>query len=184
LSGIFSTLRHSYELDALRREIAGDFDREPDKAIALIGEMPSMKHGGGPLHVEETEREDTMPLHHSMSNPGNMFWKIVDRATGKANHDIDWVFKSGPRVKIRIENPTNSDYAMQHPVHFHGQRFLVLRRDGRINDNLVWKDTVLVKTGETVDILLDTSNPGYWMAHCHIAEHVEGGMMFNFLVKG
>ena len=26
--------------------------------------------------------------------------------------------------------------------------------------NLVWKDTVLVRTGETVDIVLDVSNPG------------------------
>ena len=32
------------------------------------------------------------------------------------------------------------------------------------------------------DILLDVSNPGIWMAHCHIAEHHEGGMMFSFEV--
>jgi FtsP/CotA-like multicopper oxidase with cupredoxin domain len=52
------------------------------------------------------------------------------------------------------------------------------------NDNLAWKDTELVRAGETVDILLDCTNPGLWMAHCHIAEHIEGGMMFNFLVNG
>jgi hypothetical protein len=49
-------------------------------------------------------------------------------------------------------------------------------------ENLVWKDTVLVRTGETVDILLDVTNPGRWMAHCHIAEHHESGMMFSFVV--
>jgi FtsP/CotA-like multicopper oxidase with cupredoxin domain len=27
------------------------------------------------------------------------------------------------------------------------------------------------------------SNPGIWMIHCHIAEHLEGGMMFSFEVK-
>ena len=43
-------------------------------------------------------------------------------------------------------------------------------------------DTVLVRTGETVDILLDVTNPGRWMAHCHIAEHHESGMMFSFNV--
>jgi FtsP/CotA-like multicopper oxidase with cupredoxin domain len=48
------------------------------------------------------------------------------------------------------------------------------------SSNLVWKDTVLVRTGETVDILLDVTNPGRWMAHCHIAEHHESGMMFSF----
>jgi nitrite reductase/ring-hydroxylating ferredoxin subunit len=186
----FSSLRRSQELGDLRREIAGDFDREPDKTIALLGEMPgmkpmpTMKHSGGQLPVEAIEWEDDSAQHGGMSHAGNMFWKIVDRATGKVNHEIDWVFESGPRVKIRIENPTESDHPMQHPMHFHGQRFLVLRRDGRLNDNLVWKDTVLVKTGEVVDILLDTSNPGAWMAHCHISEHVEIGMMFNFVVKG
>ena len=45
-----------------------------------------------------------------------------------------------------------------------------------------WKDTVLVRTGEIVDILLDLTNPGIWMAHCHIAEHHERGMMFSFHV--
>ena len=39
-----------------------------------------------------------------------------------------------------------------------------------------------VRTGETVDILLEVTNPGVWMAHCHIAEHHESGMMFSFTV--
>ena len=55
-------------------------------------------------------------------------------------------------------------------------------RDNKVEPNLAWKDTVLVRTGETVDILLDVTNPGLWMAHCHIAEHHESGMMFNFQV--
>ncbi len=72
---------------------------------------------------------------------------------------------------------------MQHPIHFHGQRFLVLSRDSVRTTNLVWKDTVLVRTGESVDLLLEASNPGAWMVHCHIAEHLEGGMMFTFQVQ-
>ena len=70
---------------------------------------------------------------------------------------------------------------MHHPFHVHGAgRFVVLARDGVPEANYVWKDTVLVRTGETVDILLDVTNPGRWMAHCHIAEHHESGMMFSF----
>ena len=46
----------------------------------------------------------------------------------------------------------------------------------------MWKDTVLVRANETVDILLDVTNPGRWMAHCHIAEHNQSGMMFSFSV--
>jgi FtsP/CotA-like multicopper oxidase with cupredoxin domain len=48
---------------------------------------------------------------------------------------------------------------MHHPFHVHGAgRFLVLSRDGQVEPNLVWKDIVLVRTGETVDILLDVTN--------------------------
>jgi FtsP/CotA-like multicopper oxidase with cupredoxin domain len=42
---------------------------------------------------------------------------------------------------------------------------------------------LLVRTGETVDILLDVTNPGRWMAHCRIAEHHESGMMFGFDIE-
>ena len=74
-------------------------------------------------------------------------------------------------------------HPMQHPMHFHGQRFLVLSQDGVANDNLVWKDTVLLPTGATTDILLELSNPGRWIAHCHIAEHLEAGMKMVFTVE-
>jgi FtsP/CotA-like multicopper oxidase with cupredoxin domain len=59
----------------------------------------------------------------------------------------------------------------------------VLSREGEPESNLVWKDTVLVPAGRTVDVLLDVSNPGLWMAHCHIAEHAQSGMMFSFNVS-
>jgi len=86
-------------------------------------------------------------------------------------------------VKLRLVNEMDSDHPMHHPFHVHGAgRFLILARDGVVEPNLVWKDTVLVRTGETVDILLEVTNPGRWMAHCHIAEHHESGMMFSFQV--
>ena len=72
---------------------------------------------------------------------------------------------------------------MQHPIHIHGQRFLVLAVNGEPNTNLVWKDTVLVPAGVTVDLLLDLSNPGRWMLHCHIAEHLTAHMMSTFTVQ-
>ena len=118
-----------------------------------------------------------------LTTPANMRWKLVDRTTGAANAAIDWQFTEGDRVKIRLVNEMDSDHPMHHPFHLHGAgRFLVLARDGVAEPNLVWKDTVLVRTGQTVDILFDVSNPGLWMAHCHIAEHMQSGMMFSFTV--
>ncbi|HEX2026511.1 MAG TPA: multicopper oxidase family protein [Nitriliruptorales bacterium] len=129
------------------------------------------------------EWEDTMPEMNVMSDHTNMVWKLVDADTGAVNHDIWWTFHVGDRVKLRLDNSLPSDHQMHHPFHVHGAgRFLVLDRGGVEEDNLVWKDTVLVREGEVVNILLDVSNPGVWMAHCHIAEHVETGMMFSLEV--
>jgi len=130
------------------------------------------------------EWEDNAPAMSAMMDRGGMMqWQILDDATGKTNMAIDWRFHVGDKVKIRIVNSADSMHAMQHPIHFHGQRFLVLAEDGKENTNLVWKDTVLVPAGRTTDILLDASNPGTWMAHCHIAEHLEDGMMFSYSVQ-
>ena len=112
------------------------------------------------------------------------FWKLIDRQTGAENGAITWSFRVGDRVKIRLVNEMESDHPMHHPFHIHGAgRFLILSRDGLSESNLVWKDTVLVRAGQIVDILLDVTNPGLWMAHCHIAEHTESGMMFSFQVS-
>jgi FtsP/CotA-like multicopper oxidase with cupredoxin domain len=141
------------------------------------GEGHSHSDGGG------IEWEDDMVAVNRLTTPANMRWKLVDRTTGAANAAIDWRFTEGDRVKIALVNEMDSDHPMHHPFHLHGAgRFLVLARDGVPEPSLVWKDTVLVRTGQTVDILFDVTNPGLWMAHCHIAEHMQSGMMFSFTV--
>jgi FtsP/CotA-like multicopper oxidase with cupredoxin domain/cation diffusion facilitator CzcD-associated flavoprotein CzcO len=145
-------------------------------------------HHGGHDHAHGSaqgiEWEDDMVEVNRMTTAANMRWKLVDRDTGAANAAIDWTFRVGDQVKLRLVNEMDSDHPMPHPFHVHGAgRFVILARDGVTEPNLVWKDTVLVRTGETVDILLDVTNPGRWMAHCHIAEHHESGMMFSFDVE-
>jgi FtsP/CotA-like multicopper oxidase with cupredoxin domain len=145
----------------------------------------SPDHGDHAHEAGGIEWEDTMEEINRLSNASNMRWLLVDRTTDRRNAAIDWTFAIGDRVKIRLVNEMDSDHPMHHPFHIHGAgRFLVLSRNGVPDENLVWKDTVLVRTGEIVDILLDVSNPGLWMAHCHIAEHIESGMMFSFRVTG
>ncbi len=140
------------------------------------------EHGGGHAHgAQGIEWEDDMVEINRITTPANTRWKLVDSETGAENAQIDWTFRVGDQVKLRLVNEMDSDHPMPHPFHVHGAgRFLILARDGVVEPNLVWKDTVLVRTGETVDILLDVTNPGRWMAHCHIAEHHESGMMFSF----
>jgi FtsP/CotA-like multicopper oxidase with cupredoxin domain len=143
------------------------------------------EHGGHHHgdHGDGLEWEDLMPEINRATDTTNMIWKLIDRESGAENHAISWAFTVGDRVKIRLINEMDSDHPMNHPFHIHGAgRFLILCRDGQPEPNLVWKDTVLLHAGETVDILLYVTNPGLWMAHCHIAEHIEGGMMFSFEV--
>lgn len=135
----------------------------------------------GHEHAQGIEWEDDMVEVNRLTTPATVRWKLVDRDSGAENAQIDWTFRVGDRVKLRLVNELDSDHPMPHPFHVHGAgRFLVLARDGLPEPNLAWKDTVLVRTGETVDILLEVTNPGRWMAHCHIAEHHEGGMMLGF----
>lgn len=144
-------------------------------------EHPEVEH----VHdsADGIEWEDDMAEVNRLTTAATMHWRFVDRTSGGESTAIDWRFSAGDRVKIRLVNEMDSDHPMHHPFHLHGAgRFLVLARDGVPEPNLVWKDTVLVRTGQTVDILFDVTNPGLWMAHCHIAEHMQSGMMFSFTV--
>lgn len=148
-------------------------------------EHHKMKEHGHHDHAtaDGIEWEDDMIAVNRITTANNTRWMLVDRETGARGHGIDWHFSVGDKVKIRLVNEMDSDHPMHHPFHIHGSgRFLVIARDGVTEPNLLWKDTVLVRTGETVDILLDVTNPGIWMAHCHIAEHHESGMMLSFTV--
>ena len=140
---------------------------------------------GRMMHADEDmlEYEDPMPMMTPLTTNSSLEWQIIDMKTGKSNMDLHYQWKKGDLVKISMYNDPNSMHPMQHPIHFHGNRFVVLAKDGVAVDNLVWKDTVLVPVGATYEILLEVSNPGNWMAHCHISEHMQSGMMTHFSVN-
>ena len=133
------------------------------------------------FHPIEWDR--TMPMMNGIITSNQVRWVLREPDTGLENMAIQWHFKVGQVVKIRIRNDGSALHSMQHPIHIHGQRFLILARNGVPNPNLGWKDTVLIPAGDTVDLLLEVSNPGKWMLHCHIAEHLESGMMTAFDVQ-
>ena len=185
----FATLRAH---EAARREIERVRARAPDP-VARELEL-DMETRDLPLVVERLMQVDsayfhpleatgTMPMMNLMSTSEEVRWILRDPATGAENDDIEWRFRVGDVVRLRLRNVRRTLHQMQHPIHIHGQRFLVLAVGGVPNDNLAWKDTVLVPVGSTVDLLLELSNPGRWMLHCHIAEHLEVGMKMVFTVE-
>ena len=169
---------------AMDHDMGMDHDMPHDDAAMAHADHHAHGHAdGGDVPGGGIEWEDDMVEVNRLTTTATMHWRFLDRTSGTDSPAIDWQFTVGERVKIRLVNEMESDHPMHHPFHLHGAgRFLVLARDGVVEPNLVWKDTVLVRTGQTVDIVFDVSNPGLWMAHCHIAEHMQSGMMFSFTV--
>ncbi|OLE84353.1 MAG: hypothetical protein AUF76_03585 [Acidobacteria bacterium 13_1_20CM_2_65_9] len=193
-----STPDHRAAFDRLRRnaEVVAEIDRyrshfqsPPDHELVVTLQAGNLPFPIRPLLTFESvyrnpvEWSGTMPEMDWIVTGRTARWLLRDTATGRENMDIDWRFRVGDVMKLRLVNDRSALHAMQHPIHIHGQRFLVVSVNGVPNENLVWKDTVLVPTGFVVDVLVEMSNPGKWMLHCHIAEHVETGMRMVFEVK-
>lgn len=159
-----------------------DMDSDEKMSSMDTEQSHSMEMNVHENNLPTIEWEDEMPKMNSMSNEENTNWILRDLKTGKEGFDIDYTANVGDIKKIRFFNNPESDHPMQHPIHLHGQRFLVLSENGVQNNNLAWKDTVLVPTGNTVDVLVEFSNPGSWVMHCHILEHAEAGMITEITV--
>jgi FtsP/CotA-like multicopper oxidase with cupredoxin domain len=201
--GVVSVSRDAVRIDhgasfaALRRDAATTralepyrrfLEKAPDQTLVL-----TLQTHGLPFVTERLMQLDsiyfapvewggTMPMMNWASTGRQVRWVLKDPATGRENMDIAWHFRRDAPAKIRFVNERRAFHGMQHPIHLHGQRFLVLAVNGVPNEDLAWKDTVLVPAGAVVDILVDTQNPGEWMLHCHIAEHLSAGMMMHFTV--
>ena len=188
--------RAAFERLRLNRDVVDDiaryrpwFDRPPDHQLLLtlrLGELPyallqMIRKDGAYAHP--VELSGTMPMMDWLATSASATWVLRDPATGRENMDVRWRFRVGDVVKVRIANDRAATHPMPHPIHLHGQRFLVLSHNGVPNPNLVWKDTVLLPVGDVVDVLVEMSNPGLWMMHCHIAEHLQSGMMGLFEVR-
>jgi len=185
----FESLRTNDEVVADIERYRPLFDKEPDHRLET-----TVRVSGLPvpivqamemdtLYVPPVEFNDAMPMMNWLSTAEQVTWILRDLDTGAENGDIHWRFTVGDVVKIRVFNQPKSFHPMNHPLHIHGQRFLVVSIDGAPNRDLVWKDTTIIPVGSTVDLLVEMSNPGTWMTHCHIAEHLHSGMMFDFVVE-
>jgi FtsP/CotA-like multicopper oxidase with cupredoxin domain len=165
------------------------FERAPDITLTLSMKDQALPFGlvqllrTDTLYFNPVEWSGTMTMMDWLPTTDQVTWLIRDAATGLENEAIKRRFKTGDVVRIRLVNDRHTLHAMAHPIHIHGQRFLVLSVNGRATRNYVWKDTVLVPVGSVVELLLEVSNPGMWMLHCHIAEHLEAGMKTVFTVQ-
>jgi suppressor of ftsI len=180
----FGELREAPAVQAeVERLVAEHALGAPDRTLVLGLRTEGLPFPLGPLlgwegvYRPPVEWAATMPEMDWLATGRAVEWLLRDPDASTENMEIDWRFRVGDRVRLRIVNDRDVPHAMQHAIHLHGQRFLVLAVDGEPNRHPAWKDTVLVPTGAVVDLLIELDNPGPWMLHCHIAEHLETGMM-------
>ena len=104
-----------------------------------------------------------------------LVWAINGVAVPETSHAIAPLatLKRGTSHVLAMENRT----AWDHPMHLHGHSFRVVSRNGKPVANALWRDTVLLRPEEKVEVAFVADNPGDWMFHCHIAEHMAAGMM-------
>jgi FtsP/CotA-like multicopper oxidase with cupredoxin domain len=96
-------------------------------------------------------------------------WDIDDKTC--ADRPIATLKKDGHYI---FELRNLSQY--QHPIHLHGMTFKVLDSN-RKRILPYFTDTYLLGKNETARVALVADNPGVWMFHCHVVDHMETGLM-------
>ncbi|WP_373078319.1 multicopper oxidase family protein [Zhongshania sp.] len=104
------------------------------------------------------------------------FWLINRRAWSDHGHqDLPAplaTLKLGKSYIFELHNATPH----HHPIHLHGLIFTVLESDKR-ELTPYHSDTILLEKNERAKIAFVADNPGRWMFHCHVIEHMQTGLM-------
>lgn len=77
---------------------------------------------------------------------------------------------------------------MAPPSNLHGLLQEVIAIDERSLDKPYTQDAVLVAPGQRVDVLIEATEPGPWVWHCHVLNHAESengmfGMVTALIVE-
>jgi manganese oxidase len=83
---------------------------------------------------------------------------------------LPFTVKRGTRLRVRFMN----EGAMLHPMHLHGMPMTVFARDGYVLSQPFKCDTLNIAPGERWDVIVECTNPGTWVFHCHVLTHAEG----------
>jgi len=104
------------------------------------------------------------------------FWTINKRAwKGMSKTNIPEPLATlslGKTYLINLHNATPHS----HPIHLHGFTFKVIQSDKR-KITPYHTDTILLEKNERAQIAFVADNPGDWMYHCHVIEHMKTGLM-------
>lgn len=145
----------------------------PDFASPARAHVPEWKDTGAlPTRSElRLDAEAGGPYGLQWTINGHAFRHEDGAPTQEAHEMLAWPRDQWSKVRF-----VNASFRL-HPMHVHGMFFKLLARNDVPVDEPFFRDTVLLRAKETVDVGLVPLDEGRWMLHCHILEHAESGMM-------
>ncbi|NPE52267.1 multicopper oxidase CueO [Dickeya dadantii] len=165
------------------------------------GAMQGMSHGGEMNMSSSAMQHGGMNMNHGAMKQGGMNHGGMNHQTGQAPLDIlsgnrinGAAFQMGQpmfdvrRGDVEVWNISGQGDMMLHPFHIHGTRFRILSENGKppAGHRRGWKDIVHVE-GSHSEVLVQFNHPApkerAFMAHCHLLEHEDTGMMMSFTVS-
>ncbi len=104
-------------------------------------------------------------------------WKVMDSEVenlflldGKAYPEAPALrVPLGAKVRLRL---VNASAESSHVMHLHGYTFKIVALDGNPLATPISVNTVSLAPSQTADVVLVANNPGTWMFHCHILDHM------------
>lgn len=105
---------------------------------------------------------------HLTGNMDRYMWGFDGKKYSEAPAPIRLALNE--RIRFVLVNDT----MMEHPIHLHGLYMQLDNGNGALSPLL---HTIVVKGGERLSYLVTADNPGKWAYHCHLAYHMDSGML-------
>ncbi|MGM3173144.1 multicopper oxidase CueO [Dickeya lacustris] len=151
----------------------------------------SMNHGdmnhGGMQHGDMADNPSGAPMAHG--NPGQPEpWFMSGNRINDTAFQMAQPMFDVKRGELEVWRISGQGDMMLHPFHIHGTRFRILSENGKppAPHRRGWKDIVHVE-GADSEVLVQFNHLAprerAFMAHCHLLEHEDTGMMLAFTVS-
>ena len=141
----------------------------PDSQVPAVADakpIPVRMSGGAMAWLSDADSAGGRRSGRELAADG-LFWALNGYA-GRPETPLA-VLERGQTVRLDFVNDTRWPHAM----HLHGHHFFEIGPDGRAGD---FRDTTLVRPGQTGSVVFSATNPGDWLLHCHMLGHHASGM--------
>ncbi|EJL6722093.1 multicopper oxidase family protein [Vibrio alginolyticus] len=171
------------EFDVVESDLQSDLPNNQKLPLLPLNPVPALdlKNAEQIDYVFEWEGAITPADKSGKAIP--KFWLMNKRAwEGMSKDNIPPPLSTLEMGKTYIFNLKNvTQY--HHPIHLHGHTFTVLELDGKKLDEPFHTDTVFLGKNGSAKAAFVADNPGRWMYHCHVIEHMKTGLMGYIEVK-